>query len=294
MTRPSTPKAWLLATRPKTLAAAAVPVIVGTAVAWRDGAFALLPALVALLGAFLIQIGTNLANDYFDHKKGADDDRRVGPTRVVQSGLLPAQHVVAAMIGTFAAAVAVGVYLVAVAGWPIVMIGLASIASGIAYTGGPYPLGYHGLGDPFVFVFFGVVAVTGTYYVQALEWSASAFVASVPVGALSTAILVVNNYRDIETDRRAGKRTLAVRLGRRNTHLQYIFLLAAAYATPILQYLSGRAGLFVCLPLVTLPLAWRLADDLQQLRGEELNATLERTAQLLAAYGILYTVGLAI
>jgi len=294
MTRPSTAKAWVLAARPKTLAAAAVPVIVGTAVAWRDGTFAVFPALFALLGAFLIQIGTNLANDYFDHQKGADDEQRVGPTRVVQSGLLSADQVFAAMVAAFAAAVGVGVYLVAVAGWPIVMIGLASIASGIAYTGGPYPLGYHGLGDLFVFAFFGVVAVTGTYYVQALEWSASTFAASVPIGALSTAILVVNNYRDIETDRRAGKRTLAVRLGRRITHIQYIVLLAAAYATPILQWLSGRTGLFVCLPLVTLPLAWRLADDLQKLRGEKLNATLECTAQLLAAYGVLYAVGLAL
>ena len=292
MTEVSTTRAWVMAARPKTLAAAAVPVVVGTAVAWRDGVFALGPALAALLGAFLIQIGTNFANDYFDHEKGADTDDRLGPTRVVQSGILPPEHVFAAMVGTFTAAVAVGGYLVAVAGWPIVAIGVASVLSGIAYTGGPYPLGYHGLGDLFVFIFFGVVAVTGTYFVQALAWSSAALVASVPVGTLSTAILVVNNYRDIDTDRRAGKRTLAVRLGRPLTRLQYVLLLGAAYATPVVQWATGRADALVLLPLVTLPLAWRLVDDLKEKRGEALNETLERTAQLLAAFGLLYAAGL--
>jgi 1,4-dihydroxy-2-naphthoate octaprenyltransferase len=294
MSEISTVKAWVMASRPKTLTAAAVPVFVGTAVAWQAGVFALWPALAALLGAFLIQIGTNLANDYFDHEKGADNDDRLGPTRVVQSGILAPKKVFRAMVATFGTAVLVGVYLVAVGGWPVAVFGLASVASGVAYTGGPYPLGYHGLGDLFVFLFFGIVAVCGTFYVQALTWSNAALVASVPVGALSTAILVVNNYRDIDTDRQAGKRTLAVRLGRRLTRVQYVVLLVAAYLTPIAQWLVGRMSIWVLLPLATAPLAWRLAGDLADKRGEPLNTTLERTAQLLALYGVLYALGLAL
>ena len=294
MSEISTAKAWVMATRPKTLTAAAVPVVVGTAVAWRAGAFELWPALAALIGAFLIQIGTNLANDYFDHEKGADNEERLGPTRVVQSGLLAPEKVFRAMVATFGAAVLVGGYLVAVAGWPIAVLGAASVASGVAYTGGPYPLGYHGLGDLFVFIFFGVVAVTGTYYVQALEWSTAALVASVPVGLLSTAILVVNNYRDIDTDREAGKGTLAVRLGRRLTRVQYVVMLVVSYLTPVAQWLTGRADSWVLLPLLSAPLAWKLAGDLAEKRGEPLNETLERTAQLLAVFGLLYAVGIAL
>jgi 1,4-dihydroxy-2-naphthoate octaprenyltransferase len=294
MTDISTTRAWVMAARPKTLAAAAVPVVVGTAVAWREGSFAVGPALAALLGAGLIQIGTNLANDYFDHKKGADTDERLGPTRVVQSGLLPPERVFAAMVASFVAAALVGVYLVAVGGWPIVAIGVASIASGIAYTGGPYPIGYHGLGDPFVFVFFGVVAVTGTHFVQAASWSAAALIASIPVGALSTAILVVNNYRDIETDRRAGKRTLAVVLGRGWTRVEYVGLLAVAYGTPVAQWALGRADAWVLLTLATLPPGYRLVRQLARRRGRELNETLEGTARLLALFGLTYAAGLVI
>lgn len=294
MTDVSTTRAWVMAARPKTLAAAAVPVVVGTAVAWRKGSFAVGPALAALLGAGLIQIGTNLANDYFDHKKGADTDERLGPTRVVQSGLLPPERVFAAMVASFVAAALVGVYLVAVGGWPIVAIGVASIASGIAYTGGPYPIGYHGLGDPFVFVFFGVVAVTGTHFVQAASWSAAALIASIPVGALSTAILVVNNYRDIETDRRAGKRTLAVVLGRGWTRVEYVGLLAVAYGTPVAQWALGRADAWVLLTLATLPPGYRLVRQLARRRGRELNETLEGTARLLALFGLTYAAGLVI
>lgn len=294
MTDVSTTRAWVMAARPKTLAAAAVPVVVGTAVAWREGSFAIGPALAALLGAGLIQIGTNLANDYFDHQKGADTDERLGPTRVVQSGLLPPERVFGAMVASFGAAALVGVYLVAVGGWPIVAIGVASIASGIAYTGGPYPIGYHGLGDPFVFVFFGVVAVTGTHFVQAASWSAAALVASIPVGALSTAILVVNNYRDIETDRRAGKRTLAVVLGRGWTRVEYVGLLAVAYGTPVAQWALGRADAWVLLTLGTLPPGYRLVRQLARRRGRKLNETLEGTARLLALFGLTYAAGLVI
>jgi 1,4-dihydroxy-2-naphthoate octaprenyltransferase len=286
-------QAWLLASRPKTLAAAMVPVLVGTAIAWRADVFRAMPALAALLGAWLIQIGTNYANDYFDFKKGADGEDRLGPTRVVQSGLLPPGAVVTAMGVTFGMATAIGVYLTWVAGWPIVVIGLASIASGIAYTGGPYPLGYHGLGDVFVFLFFGVVAVVGTFYVQALTVSSEAFVASVPVGCLSVAILVVNNYRDIESDERAGKRTLAVRLGRRGTRMQYAAMLGVAYAVPIWQWATRDFGPWTLLPLVTLPLAIRLFDQLREREGRRLNDTLAGTARLTALFGILYAGGLA-
>ncbi|HYX90253.1 MAG TPA: 1,4-dihydroxy-2-naphthoate polyprenyltransferase, partial [Myxococcaceae bacterium] len=200
--------AWILAARPKTLAAAVMPVCVGTALAYGSGKGRAGPALAALAGALLIQIGTNLANDFFDFKKGADTGARLGPTRVTQAGLIAPEAVFTAAMLAFGAAVAVGLYLTWVAGWPILVIGLLSVASGYAYTGGPYPLGYHGLGDAFVFVFFGLVAVAGTYYAHALALTPLAVAAGVPLGALSTGLLAVNNLRDVETDARAGKRTL--------------------------------------------------------------------------------------
>ncbi len=186
-------QAWLLAARPKTLPAAMAPVVVGIALAVRDGAFALGPALAALLGALLLQVGVNVANDYHDFVAGVDQPDRLGPTRVTQSGLIPPEQVRLGMIVVFAAAALVGVYLIAVAGWPVLVIGVASIVSALAYTGGPFPLGSHGLGDLFVFIFFGLVAVAGTYYVQALTVTPLALIAAVPVGLLATAILVVNN-----------------------------------------------------------------------------------------------------
>jgi 1,4-dihydroxy-2-naphthoate octaprenyltransferase len=283
--------AWLMAARPKTLAAAIVPVLVGTAVAVAEGSFAAPQALAALVGASLIQIGTNFANDYFDHQKGADNDDRLGPTRVVQAGLISAHAVKQATTLTFGLAAAVGVYLIWVGGWPILLIGVASILSGLAYTGGPYPLGYNGLGDVFVFVFFGLVAVTGTYYVQALTWSTSALIASVPIGLLSTAILVVNNYRDVDTDRAAGKKTLAVRLGRPATRLQYALLIVGAYVVPVIQWAAFGEGVWILLPLASLPLAWLRVRELWQKTGLELNPVLAKTAQLLALYGLLYAVG---
>lgn len=289
--RPSTLQAWILAARPKTLAAAVIPVLVGTAVAIADGSFAAGPALAALVGASLIQIGTNFANDYFDHQKGADTDDRLGPTRVVQSGLISAEQVKWATALTFGASALVGAYLVWLGGWPILAVGIASIISGLAYTGGPYPLGYNGLGDVFVFVFFGLVAVTGTHYVQALELSTTALVASVPIGLLSTAILVVNNYRDVDTDRVAGKRTLAVRLGRRATRWQYAVMVLGAYAVPIVQWAVSDAGAWILLPLVSLPLAVMRVRALWQKSGKQLNVVLAQTAQLLALYGALYAGG---
>lgn len=287
-------KAWLLAARPATLTAAVVPVAVGTACAAAVGRARLLPALAALGGAMLIQIGTNLANDVFDFEKGADTDERLGPVRAVHSGLLSAAQVRTGMWVTFALATLCGVYLVWVAGPAVVAIGLASIASGIAYTGGPYPLGYHGLGDLFVMVFFGFVAVCGTAFVQAQAVPALAFWASLPVGALATAVLVVNNLRDRVTDARAGKRTLAVRLGRGGAYAEYLGLLALAYLVPLGLLLSGLARTPVLLPLVTLPLAVRLARQLAIEEGKVLNRRLAGTAQLLLAHGLLLAVGLAL
>jgi 1,4-dihydroxy-2-naphthoate octaprenyltransferase len=211
--RPGAVRVWLAALRVPTLAASVAPVLVGTALAARDGRYRAGPALAALLGALLIQTGTNLANDLFDFRKGADTKERIGPPRVLERGWLPVAAVRAAMAASFALAAVAGIYLTAVAGWPVVAIGLASIAAGILYTAGPWALAYHALGEVFVFLFFGLVAVGGTYFVQARTLGAETLLAAMPVGALATAILVANNVRDIETDRAAGKRTLAVALG---------------------------------------------------------------------------------
>lgn len=301
-------RAWVIAARPQTLPAAAAPVIVGVGLAIGAGVFAPLPAVAALVGAALIQIGTNFANDYYDAIQGADTDDREGFTRVVASGLIEPAEVKRAMWLTFAAAIGVGTYLVYVGGVPILVIGLASVAAGIAYTGGPYPLGYHGLGDVFVFVFFGLIAVTGTYYVQAAALVGGAFplwvpggtvtlaaaVASLPVAALSTNILVVNNVRDREEDAETGKRTLAVRFGYRFSRAQYVGLLALAYATPFWFYANGD-GLASLLPLVTLPLAVAVARTvLTETSGDALNPALESTGKLLAAYAVAFAVGLAV
>ena len=309
MTEPaevSRTRAWLIAARPHTLPAAASPVIVGTGLAVHDGVFSPFPALAALVGAGLIQIGTNLANDYYDARKGTDAGAE-GFTRVTQAGLIPPDRVKRATVATFALAILVGGYLVLRGGVPIVIIGLASIASGILYTGGPYPFGYHGLGDLFTFVFFGLVAVTGTYYVQAVGaigplplWipdgtiTLDAVVASLPMAALITDILVVNNVRDLETDRAAGKRTLAVFLGYAGSRIEFVGLLLLAYAVPGWFVVRGYS-LWVLLPLLTAPYAASVARTLlTRTGGESLNIALERTGRLTALYAIAFGVGLAI
>ena len=283
---------WLAAARPKTLPAAVVPVAVGTACAEASGGVAWGPALAALAGALAIQIGTNFANDVFDAEKGADGPDRLGPVRAVSSGLVTAAAMKRAMIAAFAVATAFGVYLAWLGGWPVVAIGLASIVSGIAYTGGPWPLGYHGLGDVFVMVFFGFVAVCGTAYVQVGHVPCVALWAALPVGALATAILVVNNLRDREQDARAGKRTLAVRLGRRGALLEYVGLLAAAYAVPFgLAVSSGR--LLLLLPCATGPVAVARVRALAgAVTGPEYNACLAATGALMMAHGVLFAVAL--
>lgn len=212
---------WLGAARPRTLPAAVAPVLAASALAWRDGEFDAVPAACALAFALLVQIGTNFANDYFDFIKGADTAERVGPRRAVAAGLVSPATMKRAMIGVFAAAFLSGLTLLGYGGWPLLVIGVASIVCGAAYTGGPYPLGYNGLGDVFVFIFFGFVAVGATYYVQAGVMTDEAWIIGAGIGALAANILVVNNYRDVETDAKAGKRTLVVRFGRAFARAQF-------------------------------------------------------------------------
>lgn len=284
-----------MAARPTTLAAAAAPVLIGTGLASFRDTFRPLPALMALVGALLIQIATNFANDYYDFVRGADTAERVGPVRVTQAGLLAPAAVWRAMVAVMVVAALVGSYLVWVGGWPILLVGVLSLVCAVAYTGGPFPLAYLGLGDLFVFVFFGLVAVAGTYWVQARSLPPDALLAGVGVGALSTAILVVNNLRDLATDARAGKRTLAVRIGRFATAVQYTLLLVVGVAAPVLGIIvygwptvtaaAGLATAAVCMtPLRTV---WRHRDP------RELVPALGQTARGVALFGILLATALA-
>jgi 1,4-dihydroxy-2-naphthoate octaprenyltransferase len=286
-------RAWLLASRPHTLPAAVVPVLVGTAVGVHEGSFHPLVFLAAFVAALLIQIGTNFANDLHDFHRGADTEARLGPTRVTASGLFTPGEVKRGIAVAFGLALLIGVYLAWVGGWPIVAIGIASILCGLAYTGGPWPFGYHGLGDVFVFLFFGVIAVTGSAYVQTGEFSRLALAASIPVGMLVTNILVINNLRDLPTDREAGKHTLAVLLGPDPTRVQYVLFTAAAYVVPTLLWFYGGLSLLVILPWLTLPLAARLVSTvLGGLGGRSLNRVLKLTGQLHLLFGILFALGL--
>lgn len=284
-------KIWLLAIRPKTLPAAIGPVLVGTALAAGDHVFRFGPALAALLGALLLQIGSNLANDVFDFKKGIDTKERTGPVRVTQAGLLSPGQVFAGMLAVFALAAVIGLYLVWVGGWPIMLVGALAILTAIAYTGGPFPLGYHGLGEIFVFIFFGPVAVCGTYYVQAGFISSSAWWASLPMGFLIVAILVVNNYRDLETDRKGGKRTLAVRLGPGAARGEFILLMTASLAVPAVMWISGRYPAWLLLPCASMFFMRPLIHDIKTKAGASLNATLAGTARVSLIFGILFSAG---
>ena len=285
---------WVLAARPKTLPAALAPVVVGTAVAYGVGRFRAGPALAAALGALLLQVGSNLANDVYDFERGADREGRTGPLRVTQAGLLAPGQVRAGMAVVFGAAILVGLYLTAVAGWPVVVIGLAAIAAAIAYTGGPYPLGYNGLGELFVLLFFGFAAVCGTAFVQAGYVPAQAWPAGFAAGCLTTAILVVNNVRDIEQDRISGKRTLPVRFGRDWGIAEFIALTALSFLVPTTLAVTGRAPRTLLLVLVAAPLAVPLVRSLREERGPVLNHTLAGTARLLLVWSILYSAGLVL
>lgn len=291
---PSRAQIWLAAARPRTLPAAVAPVVVGTACAHAAGAVAWGPAVAALVGSLLLQLAANFSNDLFDAQSGADGPDRIGPVRAVSAGLISPAAMKAATALTILAALGVGSYLVALHGWPIVAIGVASILAALAYTGGPWPLGYHGLGDVFVMIFFGFVAVGGTAYVQLGEVPTLAIAAGFAVGCLATAILVVNNARDIASDTRAGKRTLAVRLGRRGAVLEYFGLMIGAYATAIglAVWLRSPAP---ALPVLSAPLALARCKRLVAAAdGPAHNQLLAQTAQLMLMFSLLLAIGIAL
>ncbi|MDG5765827.1 1,4-dihydroxy-2-naphthoate polyprenyltransferase [Balneolales bacterium ANBcel1] len=286
---------WIEAARLRTLPASLVPVMTGGALAWQHGLFNGWITSVALFSAILIQVATNFANDYFDFLKGADNDERVGFTRASSTGAVAPRTMLAAAFVSFLMAFLLGLILVSHAGWPILAIGLLSIAAGVLYTGGPFPLAYNGLGDVFVFLFFGLAAVMGTYYVNTLEWSAESFWAAVAVGALSTMILVANNYRDVDTDRKVNKRTLAVLLGERFSRWQFLVLMMLAFSIPPHFYFRESYPLVILLPMILLPWGvllvrafWRETDK------AVFNGILVNTARLMTAFGLLFATGIVL
>ena len=283
---------WLLAVRPKTLGAALAPILIGTAMAFVEGKGHAGAALAALLGALLIQIGTNFSNDYFDFIKGADTEERLGPVRATQAGLVTPEAMLRNFVLVFGLAVLVGIYLVYRGGWPLLIIGILSIASGILYTGGPMPLGYLGLGDLFVLIFFGPVAVGGTYYVQSLEISAVVILAGFGPGLLATALLAVNNLRDEPTDKKVGKRTLAVRFGPGFARAEYLTAFALALILPFALAYSTDAHWFACLSaLIIIPGCSAIHQITSGVEGIGLNETLAMTGKLIIIYSVLFALG---
>lgn len=284
---------WLMAARLRTLPAAVAPVLVGTSLALGAGHFRPLAFVAALLGAVFIQVGTNLSNDYSDARRGADTEDRLGPVRVTAGGLVPPGRVLLATYVTFGLAVLCGVYLVVVAGWELIAVGAVSILAGVLYTGGPRPYGYEGLGELFVFLFFGIVAVSGSYFVQVQELPWEAYACAVPVGLLASAILVVNNVRDLETDRRAGKRTLAVRLGRERTRMLYTGMVGGAFLLVPLPWLLGSMTAWLLLPWCAIPLAIPLVRVVRtRTDGPALNGALAKTGALQLVFCLLFSGGI--
>jgi 1,4-dihydroxy-2-naphthoate polyprenyltransferase len=286
---------WLMAARPRTLPAAVAPVLVGTALAATEDTFRPLTFVAAIVGAVFIQIGTNLSNDYSDARRGADTEDRLGPVRVTAGGLVPPRQVLVATYVAFGVAVLAGAYLIATAGWELLLVGAASILAGVLYTGGPRPYGYEGLGEVFVFLFFGVVAVTGSYFAQVEQVTWEALVLAVPVGLLAAAILVVNNVRDLETDRRAGKRTLAVRLGRSRARGLYGAMVYVAFVCAPLPWALGSDELsaWLLLPLVALPFAVPIVRTVRnRTDGPALNGALARTGLLQLVFCALLSAGI--
>jgi 1,4-dihydroxy-2-naphthoate octaprenyltransferase len=290
---PSGVRIWLMAARVRTLPAAIAPVLVGTALAGWQHVFHPLRFVAALVGAIFIQVGTNLSNDYSDARRGADAEDRLGPVRVTAGGLVPPQQVLVATYVSFGVAVLAGVYLVTVAGWQLLLVGAASILAGVLYTGGPKPYGYEGLGELFVFLFFGIVAVAGSYFVQVKHLDWKAFALAVPVGLLASAILVVNNFRDIDSDRRAGKRTLAVRLGRQGIRTMFAVIVYLAFVLAPVTWVFGPMKPWVLLPWLTLPLAARIVRAVRnRTDGPSLNQALAQTGMLQLAFCTLLSAGL--
>jgi 1,4-dihydroxy-2-naphthoate octaprenyltransferase len=285
--------AWFLAARPKTLGAAVAPVLLAGTLASKHGVFDLWPWTAALVCAILIQVGTNFANDYFDHQKGADTPERIGFKRATSSGWIAPGSMWRATVATMAAAFVLGLSLVWHAGWPILLIGVLSILFGFLYTGGPYPLGYNGLGDLFVFLFFGLAAVMGTYYAMANRWSAESFWVALAVGALAVNLLVVNNLRDVETDRKAGKRTLGVIFGERALKMEYTLMLLLAYSIPPHLFVQEGYRWTVFLPVLALPL---LAKPLRLVwthtEKSVLNGVLIRTGAFQSLFSLLLALGI--
>jgi len=290
--RTASVNAWMLASRPRTLPAAVSPVIVGSAIAFDSGKLDPLPAMATLLAALFLQIGSNLANDVYDFERGADTADRVGPLRVTQAGLLTPRQVKTGMWVVFGLATLLGLYLTFHAGWVVILLGLASILAALAYTGGPFPYGYHGLGEFFVFLFFGLVATTGTYYVQTGSVSLQAVAAAVPMGFLTTAILAVNNLRDIPSDTASNKRTLAVRFGDGWARQEYLVLILFAYLSVYLMAMTGISSPWVLLTWLSLPLIFQLGKNVYELRGQQLNILLAQTGQLELVFALLFTLGI--
>ena len=284
---------WVLAARPKTLVAAVVPVLIGCALATQIDSFKIVPASICLVFALLIQIGTNFANDYYDYIKGADTEERIGPKRAVAGGLIAPEMMRLGMIVAFACALLIGATLISYGGWVLVIIGILSVVCGIAYTGGPYPLGYNGLGDVFVCLFFGLIAVMATFYVQTRTITLVSFLAALPAGALTTNLLVVNNYRDVKTDRKAGKRTLAVRFGRKFAYFEHQAMNVLAMMIPIFLLIFGQCQIWILLPLCVWPysqfIAWKLT---RASTSRDYQYALEGTARHLLLFGLLFAIGL--
>jgi len=283
---------WWLAIRPRTLPAAASGVAMGSALAWLDGSFQTLPALAALMVALLLQIASNVANDVFDFERGADTPERLGPVRVTQAGMLTPTQVKRGLAVILALAILFGLYLASLRGWTVIWLGAAAILSAVAYTGGPYPLGYHGLGDVFVFIFFGLAAVAGTYFVQVGSVSAAAWWMAIPIGLIITAILVVNNLRDLESDRKAGKHTLAVRFGEQGTKLEYALCMGIAYLTLPLFVFMKIIPVGGLLAWISLPVAIRALKVVFTQNGRPLNAALAGTGQTAFLFSVFFWVGL--
>ena len=285
-------KIWIEALRPKTLWASFAPVLIGTAMAYSDGKWDPIIAIFTMISAVLIQIGTNFANDYFDFFKGADTKKRIGPVRATASGLVKPKTMKIAYFTTFSFSIVFGFYLIERGGWPILIIGIFSVLFGILYTGGPFPLGYKGLGEIFVLIFFGPVAVGGTYYLQTQTINQYVMIAGLAPGLFSVAILTVNNFRDIETDKAANKKTLAVRFGKEFAITQYISTVIAASLIPIILCVCFRSNYWSLISILTLIIAVSpIKMIISNPDAETLNKMLAKTGILLIIYSILFAIG---
>lgn len=293
--KPGSAKAFLIACRPSTLIVGLTPIIVGTSIAYYEQSIAWIATFITLIGALAIQIGTNFINDFADFEHGADTQDRLGSLRTAQAKLLSVKQLKTATVVVFIIAVLCGLYLINKAGMPILIIGIASMLAGWAYTAGPYPLGYHKLGDPFVFVFFGFVAVCGTHYVQIQQLSPLALWAAIPIGCLATSILIINNLRDRITDKAAGKKTLAVYLGHRNICIELVILILTAYVIPVVLKFQYSLNIFILLPLLSYPKAHVMIATLwNQKPSKAMNQQLRAAAKLLLLYGVLLALGFVI